>query len=266
MAEFTIEEIDNLIDETYARNITARQLTAGPAINMYQKTSNSLLRFMFRGLQITGLTDLAPESATFEIARSMGNNVYRLAAAKTFQLIKTMQQFLFKDGVKVELGPFKTKSRQINALFNTTWLEAEQQLAQRQADAAEQWTDILAQEETFPLLKYVTAGDANVRDEHDALDGTVRPVNDRFWSRNFPPNGYNCRCEAVPIERGEEKVTPLTVVKNKNIPEQETLFAMNPGQTGLIFRDSHPYFNVGNDFNDFKDENFGFVIPEIFRD
>lgn len=47
--------------------------------------------------------------------------------------------------------------------------------------------------------EYVTVGDSRVRDEHAAMDRTVLPKDDPFWRVAFPPNGWNCRCQAVPI-------------------------------------------------------------------
>lgn len=46
---------------------------------------------------------------------------------------------------------------------------------------------------------YVTVGDNRVRDEHAALDGTTRPKDDPFWNSWWPPNGWNCRCQLIPL-------------------------------------------------------------------
>ena len=47
--------------------------------------------------------------------------------------------------------------------------------------------------------KYVTVGDDRVRDRHIALEGTVLPKTDPFWQTHYPPNGWACRCQAIPI-------------------------------------------------------------------
>lgn len=47
--------------------------------------------------------------------------------------------------------------------------------------------------------KYVTAGDSRVRDEHKNLDGVTLPKDHKFWDTFMPPNGFNCRCQAIPI-------------------------------------------------------------------
>lgn len=56
--------------------------------------------------------------------------------------------------------------------------------------------------------EYVTVGDDRVREEHEAIDGVRLPKDDPFWKKFFPPNGWNCRCQAVPIFEQEEIVRP----------------------------------------------------------
>lgn len=48
-------------------------------------------------------------------------------------------------------------------------------------------------------FEYVTVGDNRVREEHELLDGVMRKADDPFWDSFWPPNGYNCRCQAVAI-------------------------------------------------------------------
>ena len=47
--------------------------------------------------------------------------------------------------------------------------------------------------------RYVTTGDDRVRPTHAALDGITLPKEDKFWERFYPPNGWNCRCQAIPL-------------------------------------------------------------------
>jgi len=58
-------------------------------------------------------------------------------------------------------------------------------------------------------FEYVTVGDDRVREEHEILDGTKRKAGDPFWDRFWPPNGWNCRCQAIAIYDDEERQTPV---------------------------------------------------------
>lgn len=56
--------------------------------------------------------------------------------------------------------------------------------------------------------RYVTVGDDRVRPTHAALDGVTLPKDDPFWNTLYPPNGYNCRCQAIPLFSRQRIVYP----------------------------------------------------------
>jgi SPP1 gp7 family putative phage head morphogenesis protein len=59
-------------------------------------------------------------------------------------------------------------------------------------------------------FEYVTMDDERVREEHELLHGTRRKFDDDFWSHFWPPNGWNCRCQAVAIyQRTGLRQTPV---------------------------------------------------------
>lgn len=81
--------------------------------------------------------------------------------------------------------------------------------------------------------EYATVGDDRVRPEHAALDGVRLPKDDPFWSKNMPPNGWGCRCQAIPIFQEEEVVRPPAIIEDDNgnaiIPGAQKGFEFNPG-------------------------------------
>lgn len=58
--------------------------------------------------------------------------------------------------------------------------------------------------------KYVTTGDDRVRQSHRVLDGVTLPKEHPFWEMFYPPNGWNCRCQAVPLFEPHTAVFPPT--------------------------------------------------------
>lgn len=56
--------------------------------------------------------------------------------------------------------------------------------------------------------KYVTVGDDRVRPTHAAMDGVTLPKDDPFWDVNYPPCGWACRCQALPILEEVEITKP----------------------------------------------------------
>lgn len=65
----------------------------------------------------------------------------------------------------------------------------------RMAHAAGRWDQIQRTKDRLPYLEYDAVMDSRTRPEHAALDGTILPVDDPFWERFYPPNGWRCRCK-----------------------------------------------------------------------
>lgn len=55
---------------------------------------------------------------------------------------------------------------------------------------------------------YYTVGDDRVREEHAALDGVTLPKDHPLWASIWPPNGWNCRCQVVPVFSERDVVEP----------------------------------------------------------
>ena len=53
--------------------------------------------------------------------------------------------------------------------------------------------------DSHPYLMYDAIDDSRTRPMHNRMDGTIAPVRSAFWSAWYPPNGHNCRCNAIPI-------------------------------------------------------------------
>jgi SPP1 gp7 family putative phage head morphogenesis protein len=79
---------------------------------------------------------------------------------------------------------------------------------------------------------YVTTGDDRVRDTHYLLDGVTLPKDDPRWSRIWPPNGWNCRCQVISLFEPEPVNEPRAErIDGKLVqPGPDTGFAFNPGQ------------------------------------
>jgi SPP1 gp7 family putative phage head morphogenesis protein len=73
----------------------------------------------------------------------------------------------------------------------------------RMAYAAGRWERIQAAKATHPYLRYVTRADERVRESHRPWHGVSLPVDDPWWRTHYPPNGWRCRCRAVPMRRSE---------------------------------------------------------------
>lgn len=77
--------------------------------------------------------------------------------------------------------------------------------------------------------RYVTAGDDRVRPSHAILDGVTLPKGDKFWNRFYPPNGYNCRCQAIPLFSAATIIRPKTRLPDGAIVRPDVGFSWSAG-------------------------------------
>lgn len=57
--------------------------------------------------------------------------------------------------------------------------------------------------QVIPAFRFDAVGDADTRDNHDAMDGVILRADNPTWSQIAPPLGYNCRCIVVHVSRPE---------------------------------------------------------------
>lgn len=79
----------------------------------------------------------------------------------------------------------------------------------------------------------------NTRPEHAALHGIVKRIDDPFWDKYYPPNGWGCRCEVVQLPGSSYKETPDSEI---HPPAVAPMFQVNFGKQGVAFPVSHAYF------------------------
>ncbi|MFT0484287.1 phage minor head protein [Bacteroides thetaiotaomicron] len=221
--------IGRVMKQVYERKVKTGDIDE----ELFRKTYEELNKKAAEGWGKDDYDD--PEQA--EEPQRIRDNLFKFSGAKTYQEIKEMNDALYDEkGKKLSYKDFREKALAINKDYNETYLRTEFETAETSGRRASEWQEFKANADIMPNLKYVTAGDERVRESHRILDGVVKPINDSFWLRNYPPNGYRCRCY---VEQTDEPETPATPVVT--IPDA---FANNVGQSGEIFTVAHPYFSM----------------------
>lgn len=197
-----------------------------PRINFSQRLDNILNR-------------LADPATIRRLSRRYQTQVLRTLYADADGFEKEIRGFvtdLVRSGVPVRRGV-----RELNNKFESLGISQRsphrlENLYRTQSQIAhnagrwQQDQDPLIQEILWGY-RYATVGDARVRDTHAALEGTTLPKEDPFWNQFWPPNGYQCRCVAIPIfERVEIQVPPSVVPGTNTRIVPDAGFAFNPGQ------------------------------------
>lgn len=191
---------------------------------------------------------LAYNTPDYDKLMHLEQNVYQFSTAKNWQMIKELTLSL-KDGDKiVPFKDFKNKAITILDEYNHRHLKTEYQAAIAGAQMASKWVDAenslrIARENGTPepLLQYRTMEDQRVRESHAALNRITRPVADSFWSKYYPPNGWNCRCTTVRTFR-HEKTSDIDTALAAAAVEPQKGFNVNLAKEGFVFPKDSPYY------------------------
>lgn len=162
-------------------------------------------------------------------------NLFRFSGAKTYQEIAKLNFLLQgEDGKPRSFEDFKTEALKINNQYNLNYLKTEFQTAQRAGAMADKWKKFVAQSGVYPNLQYKTAKDSRVRDAHKKMEDIIKPIDDKFWDKWYPPNDHNCRCYVVQTDKPATSGTPEG--------EPGLGFHNNVGKSNQVFDNEHPYF------------------------
>jgi SPP1 gp7 family putative phage head morphogenesis protein len=263
---YTKDQLEYLIRELYSGSINPSRLP----VDLYNSIYETLLDGMFKGFGNT-LDEMADGSPDKLLAEYFQHNIAIFSGAKTFQQVNDMSNAVFTpDGYKRNFSDFKKLITGdgfhdgLFSLYNVTYLKTEYNTAVRVAQMGRQFTEYMADADTFPYLKYISVHDERVREDHKAWDGITLPVGHSFWDTHVPPNGFNCRCRMIQLSEWDEfTITPENELKDAPKPDQP-LFEFNPAKNGFIFDESkHPYtVKIGERFRPAQSINFGFPTPK----
>lgn len=242
---WTDKQIEKLVNDLY-NGVVSREVLPE---NLYL----AILERLTQGI-IEGFGEFAEDSLASALYADFAANLSVFSAAKTFQQVNDMSNFLFDaEGNKRALSEFKKTADEIFDVYNNAWLETEYNTSISLAQSARDWLDIEENKEALPLLRYSTVGDERVREDHEELDQIIRPVDDAFWDSYYPPNDWNCRCIVEQLEEGE-----ITDLKGKKLDKPPKLFNSNAAKTRVIFDEkAHPYLKVEDRYKKLKNDNFG---------
>lgn len=252
----TDAEIQDYIDGIFNGNITIESLSE----QVYFSIANYLKKGLYKGYGYT--IENAPGS-DLELLQELRENVYMFGAAKNYQMTKEISSLLTdEDGNLRTSKEFNDVARQTYDNWNDNWGETEYSTAVGQGMAAIQWNQIEKQKDILPHLRYSAIGDAC--DICEPLDGLVATVDDPIWTECAPLNHFNCRC--VLLQEDEE--VELTDKDEKNSIHEDVqsrmdaTFQSNPGKDGMVFNESHPYFEVAKADREYAKNNFDMPIPK----
>lgn len=169
-----------------------------------------------------------PKDGKGKLPLELKKNLYAFSSSKTYAQLEAINDLLFdKDGKLRPFNEFAQLAKKTGHQFNKNYLQAEWQTARTAAQMAQKWEKLQENKDVFPNLKYRTVGDSRVRKEHDRLNGIIKPIDDPFWSKYYPPLDWRCRCDVVAtaedITNDKEEDLPKPVLKG-NVAKDKEIF------------------------------------------
>lgn len=255
---FTEDQIESYLLGVYSEVITKDQLS----VSYHEKIAVKLEEALVFGFG-KALSDINYTSPLYSTFIKLRENIFVFSAAKQYQQVRTMSQFIYNNGVKSTYSEFKELAKKVFLEYNDAYLKTEYITAVGQSQMAKEWVEAEQKKDVLPYLTYRTQRDSRVRDEHAALDGVTLHIDHPFWKTYMPKNGWRCRCFTISKERA--KVTDLSQRDLSDLSDESKfppVFRMNPGKDGLVFNPKHhPYFFVARGDSNLKKNNFNMPTP-----
>lgn len=85
------------------------------------------------------------------------------------------------------------------------------------AYARGKWSHQQQNKDKRPYLEYMAINDSRVRPSHLALDGVIRHIDDPFWQKYYPTNGFRCRCTTTAIT--EKQAIRKGITSDDDLPD-----------------------------------------------
>lgn len=223
--------------QLYNGTITPEQLHS----NLLQLIAQEL----WQGVSIGFDTDLSKydeQSQHYRMVKALQTNVYVFSGFKTYQQLKEASLLMVDaDGKIKPFTQFLKDVLAINKNYNVNYLRAEYDNALVSAQMAAKWEDFEALANDFPLLKFVATIDDRTSAICESLNGLTKPFDWPGWNKYMLPLHWGERSNIIQISDGD-----ISDVNQNDLPEPQKMFANNVGKTGIIFPETHPYYDVSN--------------------
>ncbi|MBR4804531.1 MAG: minor capsid protein [Bacteroidales bacterium] len=205
---------------------------------LLRQTAAQLLEGVEKGFG-HALPDLEFGTPDYDTLEELARNVYHFSAAKNYHELHDLSLAL-RDGDRLRsFDEFMHLADEITGKYTINWLRSEYNQAVAAAQCAARWNEYSSRKDIMPYLQYTAVMDGNTREEHAALNGVVKRIDDPFWDKYYPPNGWGCRCEAVQLPGSHYRETSDTEIQYPAVPK---MFLANFGKSRMVFPQGHPYY------------------------
>ena len=201
-------------------------------INLFNEICDKIDEAAQKGFDESGAVD--PDD-DFRAAILRNNEVF--AAFKVHRMQNDMAKLLLdSNGNLKPFGQWRKEVMPIASHQVGHWLRTEYNTAVLRAHQAADWQQFEREKDVLPNLRWMPSTSVNPGKDHMVFWGTVRPIDDPFWSQHRPGDRWNCKCD---LSSTDDPVTEIPDFTTKDNPHPG--LDNNPGKDGKLFSDTHPY-------------------------
>ena len=138
-----------------------------------------------------------------------------------------------------DLKPFEQWKKEVMPIASHqvgNWLRTEYDTAVLRTHQAADWRQFEREKDILPNLRWMPSTSVHPGADHKRFWGTVRPIDDPFWSEHRPGDRWNCKCS---LSSTDEPATP--VVRSEKQDKAQDGLENNPAKDAKLFSDKHPY-------------------------
>lgn len=150
------------------------------------------------------------------------------------------RQLLDGKGQLKSYEQFRRDVAPLTGKYCDQWLNTEYNTAVIRAHRAADWKHFETEKDVYPNLRWMQTTSAEPDPVHMNFWSSrlTLPVDDPFWDHHHPGERWGCKCTC---EQTDEPVNDLGV--HDDIPDTASKgLHGNPGQTGQLFSEDHPYY------------------------
>lgn len=181
----------------------------------------------------------------YDFLEQMKWNVQVFSAFKTHrQQIELYGKMFDEEGKVKPFDRFRKDAETILDNYNVNWLRTEYDTCITRARFAADFHRYQSQTDLYPNLQWLPSVAVEKRETHRLFYNRIWPATDLFWQNNYPGCLWNCQCGMTNTDK------PATDGNPKQTPEHDRPqpgLDTNPGITGEIFTESHPYIKYANE-------------------
>jgi hypothetical protein len=215
------------------KNPTGRWIESG----MYQA-----VRDVLEGAVETGMGEGSQGRLPLDtgLSASLAHSAEVFSAFKVHRMQQDMARLLYDDqGNLRSFREWRELAAPIASHQVGPWLETEYSTAVLRAQQAAEWQQFEAEADVFPNLRWVPSTSVHPGADHQVFWNIIRPIHDPFWDQHRPGDRWNCKCS---LEATDEKPTAIPKGYELRGNGPQAGLNENPGKTGELFAQSHPYF------------------------